>query len=79
MFWKWAKEGLKEVLNFLLNVLVPVVSILVTIAEVVPFVPAKAVMILKKAEYFMFNAFGTAKDLEKRLQEKEKETEKKYK
>jgi predicted secreted Zn-dependent protease len=63
---------LKEIMNVLTNILVPLVSLLVMIAELLPFIPIGAVNVLKKIEYWMFYAAGTSKDIEKKLEEKQK-------
>lgn len=65
----------KEILNLLGNILVPIVSLLVTIAQILP-IPTTWVAELKKFEYWLFYASGTAKDIGKILDDKIEELEK---
>lgn len=60
--------ALKEVMNIITNLLVPFVAILVFIAELLP-IPFTVVKALKTLEYILFNAYGTAKDIEKKVEE----------
>lgn len=69
----------KEVVNFLLNVLVPVVSLLILIMELLPFIPIKWIDAMKKFEYYAFKYSGTAEKISERLEEKYKELEEKRK
>lgn len=67
---------LKEIVNFLGNVAVPFMSLLIAIVGLFP-VPTEWLEGLKKAEYWLFQISGTAKDLEKIVAENEIEDEKK--
>ena len=63
---------LKELLNIITNILVPIVSVLIAIMEILP-VPTKFIKLLKAAEYWLFYAQGTAEKIDKIIEEKEKE------
>ena len=67
---------LKEIVNFLGNVAVPFMSLLIAIVGLFP-VPTEWLEGLKKAEYWLFQISGTTKDLEKIVAENEIEDEKK--
>lgn len=70
------KLVLKEIINFLGNVAVPFMSLLIAIVGLFP-VPTTWLEGLKKAEYWLFQIAGTAKDLEKIVADNEVEHEKK--
>lgn len=59
---------IKEIGNFLANVAVPFISLLITILGFFP-VPTEWLEGLKKAELWLFNASGTLKDLEAAVEE----------
>lgn len=70
------KLFLGELLNLMTNILVPVLSVIIAIVELFP-VPTKVVDILKKAEYWLFYSAGTAKKIEKIMEENAKKLEEK--
>lgn len=67
---------LKEILNVLGNVLVPLVSLVVLIMEILP-VPTTWVEAVKKVEYWFFYASGTGERIEKIIEENVKKLEEK--
>ncbi len=72
----WIAIAIKETANILTNLLVPIISVVVLIAEVIPFIPTSWVGILKKIEYWMFYAAGTATDIAAKAKEElEKKSE----
>jgi hypothetical protein len=58
---------LKEFMNILTNVLVPLLALLIAICEILP-VPYKVIRILKVVEYWAFYAFGTAENIKKEIE-----------
>jgi len=66
----------KEIINILTNFLVPFASLVVAILEILP-VPMQWVKMAKTAEYWLFQFAGTAKDIEKIIEDKAKELPKK--
>ena len=62
---------LKELLNIIGNILVPIVSVLIAIMAILP-VPTKFIKLLKVFEYWLFYAQGTAEKIDKIIEEKEK-------
>lgn len=62
-FVRRIKLILKEVVNFLGNIAVPFMSLFIAIVGLFP-VPTEWLDGLKKAEYWLFQISGTAKDLE---------------
>lgn len=69
--FKRVRLFLKEILNFITNILVPIVSVVISILEVLP-VPSTWIKLMKVLEYWLFYAFGTAKDIDKAIEENEK-------
>lgn len=67
---------IKEVGNFLANIAVPLISLLIAILGVLP-VPTTWLDALKKVEYWLFKVSGTAKDLEEVIEKNTAEAEKK--
>lgn len=67
---------IKEVGNFIGNILVPFVSLLIAILGLFP-VPTTWLEALKKVEVWLFNFAGTAKDIETQVVEEKVEHEKK--
>lgn len=59
---------IKEIGNFLANVAVPFISLLIAILGFFP-VPTEWLEGLKKAEHWLFNVSGTMKDLEAAVEE----------
>ena len=57
-FWKKVKCAVKEVFNFLTNLLCPVLSLVCALMEVFG-LPTKAIQAVKKAEYWCWYAAGT--------------------
>lgn len=70
---------LREILNILFNVLVPILSLLVLILELIPGIPMKWIDGMKKLEYYAFEYAGTAKKITEKLEEKYKKLEEKEK
>lgn len=62
----------KELGNILTNFIVPFVSLLIAILEILP-IPTIWIKFLKTVEYWLFYASGTAKDIEKIVEDKEKD------
>lgn len=67
---------LKEILNVLGNVLVPLVSLVVLIMEILP-VPITWIEAVKKAEYWLFYVSGTGERIEEIIEENVKKLEEK--
>lgn len=67
---------LKEILNVLGNILVPFVSLVVLIMEILP-VPTTWIEAVKKAEYWLFYAAGTGEKIEEIIEENIKKLEEK--
>lgn len=61
--WKKIKCAAKECLNLLTNLITPLISALCLLAEVLQ-LPTNVIKALKKAEYWCWNACGTADDIE---------------
>lgn len=57
------KTFLKELLNTVSNILVPICALVCAIMEAVH-APMKAVRVVKAIEYWTFNMFGTAERLQ---------------
>ena len=57
-FWKKVKCAVKEVFNFLTNLLCPILSLVCALMEVFG-LPTKAIQAVKKAEYWCWYAAGT--------------------
>lgn len=70
------KLFLGELLNLITNILVPIMSVIIAIVELFP-VPTKVIDILKKVEYWLFYGAGTAKKIEKIMEENAKKLEEK--
>jgi hypothetical protein len=58
---------LKELINIITDILVPVMALLAAILELIPFVPLKWVQGIKKLEDFFYNVAGTAKDIKEEI------------
>ena len=65
---KRVKLFLKEVMNVLTDVLVPLVALIIAILELLP-VPFIWIRVLKQAEHILFKAFGTLEDIEEIIRE----------
>ena len=71
-FLKRVKLFIREIGNLLANVLVPLVSLLILIVDLFP-VPTAIIAWMKKIEYWLFFASGTADKIDKILEENIKE------
>ena len=60
---------LKEVGNFLSNILIPFIGLLILIVEILP-LPKSVAALLKKVEYWLFYISGTASKLEENIKDK---------
>jgi hypothetical protein len=58
---------LKELINVITDVLVPVIALFAAILEIIPFVPLKWIQGVKKLEDFFYNFAGTAKDIKEEI------------
>jgi hypothetical protein len=58
---------LKELINVITDVLVPVIALFAAILEIIPFVPLKWIQGVKKLEDFFYNLAGTAKDIKEEI------------
>ena len=67
-FFQRLKVIVKEVFNVITNFLVPIISLVIAILEILP-IPMKFVKIVKTVEYWLFYAAGTAEDIEKAIDE----------
>lgn len=56
----------KEVLNFITNILCPLISVVMVILEIFG-VPASVLDVVKKVEYALFYLSGTKEDIEKTI------------
>ena len=57
-FWKKVKCAVKEIFNFLTNLLCPILSLVCALMEFFG-LPTKAIQAVKKAEYWCWYAAGT--------------------
>ena len=62
-FWKKVKCAVKEIFNFLTNLLCPVLSLVCALMEVFG-LPTKAIQAVKKAEYWCWYAAGTKETID---------------
>ena len=60
---------LKEVGNLLTNFLIPLVGLVILIAEILP-IPRMYIKFLKTVEYWLFYASGTADNIEEGIRDK---------
>jgi hypothetical protein len=58
---------LKELVNVITDVLVPIMALLAAILELIPFIPLTWVQGIKKLEDFFYNLAGTAKDIKEEI------------
>jgi hypothetical protein len=58
---------LKELVNIITDVLVPIMALIAAILELIPFVPLKWAQGVKKLEDFFYNVAGTAKDIKEEI------------
>jgi len=58
---------LREALNIITDVLVPLVAVVIFVLEFVPGVPYGVLHALKIAENFLFEAFGTGQKIEEKI------------
>lgn len=61
---------LREALNIITNVLVPLMAVVIFIVEFIPGVPYGVLNALKIAEYWLFYAFGTGEKIKDKIEEK---------
>jgi hypothetical protein len=74
--FEWFGLLFREIGNFLTNLLVPLLTVVIFIVEVLPIPKKDKVLLwLKKVEYWVFYASGTAKILAKRVLDKAEEEE----
>lgn len=74
--FEWFGLLFREIGNFLTNLLVPLLAIVIFIVEILPIPNKDKVLLwLKRVEYWVFYASGTAKILAKRVLEKADEEE----
>ena len=62
-FWKKLKCVVKEIFNFLTNLICPVLSLVCALMEAFN-LPTKAIQAVKKAEYWCWYAAGTKDDID---------------
>lgn len=62
-FWKKIKCAVKEVFNFLTNLLCPVASLVCVLMELLQ-LPTPAIKAVKKVEYWLWYAAGTKEDID---------------
>ena len=74
--FEWFGLLFREIGNFLTNLLVPLLAIVIFIVEILPIPNKDKVLLwLKRVEYWAFYASGTAKVLAKRVLDKADEEE----
>lgn len=73
--WKKIKCAVKECFNLLTNLITPILSALCILAEVLQ-LPTGVIKALKSAEYWCWNACGTADDIGRFIEEVDKAVEK---
>lgn len=74
-FWKKVKCAVKEIFNFLTNLLCPVLSLVCALMEVFG-LPTKAIQAVKKAEYWCWYAAGTKETIDNFVEKVEDAIEK---
>lgn len=74
-FWKKVKCAVKEIFNFLTNLLCPILSLVCALMEVFG-LPTKAIQAVKKAEYWCWYAAGTKETIDNFVEKVEDAIEK---
>lgn len=74
-FWKKVKCAVREIFNFLTNLLCPILSLVCALMEVFG-LPTKAIQAVKKAEYWCWYAAGTKETIDNFVEKVEDAIEK---